>query len=98
MNGSFTSDKPHLNDLDVVSFLPYKLVEDSLEQLATLRQPLLMLGWMRILCCNIQLMTPAILLSAADEGYWHDLFRKTRPDQLGQAHSKAFVEILVEAL
>ena len=98
IDGSFISAQPLPNDLDLVSFLPYEAVKGRLDQLVGFYQlNLAYAGLEAYLVLQHLASDSRYFLSRADEGYWNDLFRKTRPNRFGQAHTKAFMEILVEA-
>ncbi len=98
LDGSFVSTRQHPNDLDLVSFLPAELVLNKLNELAAFRQPASAYeGLDAYLVLQYQPEDPRYQLGIADEGYWNDLFRKTRPNHFGQTYTKAFVEILVAA-
>lgn len=99
LDGSFISAKPQPADLDVVSFVPFVVAQPHLVELAAFKQPTTAYVG---LDCYLVLQYPAddprYLLSRADEGYWNDLFRTTRPNRFGLTQTKAFVEIIVDSV
>lgn len=98
INGSFASAKAQPNDIDIVSFLPWHVVAHNLEVLSKFKQPTSeFLG----LDCYLVVAYPPkherYMLFQADEGYWNDKFRKTRPDRFGVSRTKGFLQVTVGA-
>ena len=98
LDGSFVSAKPRPADLDVVSFVPFAVTQPHLAELAAFKQPTsAYVGLDCYLVLQYPTGDPRYPLSRADEGYWNDLFRTTRPNRFGLTQTKAFVEIIVNS-
>ena len=94
IDGSFTTTVPRPNDIDIVTFVNFDLVDKLNEVLTSFKYPVSLNYGMdayivRVFPDNHRLFA----LYRGDWHYWFDRFSKTERNRRGNSYSKGFIEL-----
>ena len=95
INGSFVTQKTTPRDIDLVSFIDFRLIEKSHQELSSFVYPLSKEIY------NVDAYIVKIypdkdinaVYSKSDTLYWFHHFQKTRPNKNGEKYYKGFIKI-----
>ncbi len=97
IDGSFATKKPNPNDIDLVTFVEFSVVDELGDRLADFKYPASKSTFgvdayiIRVYPPAHKRYTPYQL----DKAYWMDHFAKTRRNRIGNKLPKGFLEIIM---
>ena len=94
IDGSFTTTVPRPNDIDIVTFVNFDIVDKLNEELAPFKYPMsLSYGMDAYIVRVFPHEHRSFALYLGDWHYWFDRFSKTERNRRGNSYPKGFIEL-----